>query len=170
MSIKISCLQCFWVRKVHHQNYDDWKLIPMHFINNAFKKDFIFIQILVSKLLYCISFLLFTLTFFIHGKETFLISLTLLVVQDTNFYSLTIMLQLITVLLTLKDLGVTILTLSISYLHLRENLKSLKSGIGLKEKFNTLIIYITNLHRVDTQLSKSANKYKDKTVQVCTIY
>lgn len=80
MSIKISCLQCFWVRKVHHQNYDDWKLIPMHFINNAFKKDFIFIQILVSKLLYCISFLLFTLTFFIHGKETFLISLTLLVV------------------------------------------------------------------------------------------
>lgn len=80
MSIKISCLQCFWVRKVHHQNYDDWKLIPMHFINNAFKKDFIFIQILVSKLLYCISFLLFTLTFFIHGKETFLMSLTLLVV------------------------------------------------------------------------------------------
>ena len=80
MSIKISCLQCFWVRKVHHQNYDDWKLIPMHFINNAFKKNFILIQILVSKLLYCISFLLFTLTFFIHGKETFLISLTLLVV------------------------------------------------------------------------------------------
>ena len=80
MSIKISCLQCFWVRKVHHQNYDDWKLIPMHFINNAFKKDFIFIQILVSKRLYCISFLLFTLTFFIHGKETFLMSLTLLVV------------------------------------------------------------------------------------------
>ena len=66
---KISSLQCSRVKKLYDQNFHDWKLIPMHFINNAFGKNFIFIHILVSKLLYCIGFLLFTVTFFNHSKE-----------------------------------------------------------------------------------------------------
>ena len=39
---KISSLQCSWVKKLYDQNSHDWKLIPMHFINNAFGKNFIF--------------------------------------------------------------------------------------------------------------------------------
>ena len=47
-------------------------------------KTLFFIQILVSKLLYCIIFLLFTQTFFSHEKETFVISLTFLVITTDN--------------------------------------------------------------------------------------
>ena len=32
---KISSLQCPWVKKLYDQNSHDWKLIQMHFINNA---------------------------------------------------------------------------------------------------------------------------------------
>ena len=32
----------FGLKKLYHQNSHDWKLILMHFINNAFGKDFIF--------------------------------------------------------------------------------------------------------------------------------
>ena len=39
---KISSLQCSWFKKLNDQNSHDWKLIPMHFINNAFGKSFIF--------------------------------------------------------------------------------------------------------------------------------
>ena len=99
-------------------------------------KTLFVIQILVSKFLCCISFLLFTQTFFNHGKETFLISLTLLVVQHPISYGLTIILQLLTTLLPLKNFRVAILALSISYLHLRENLKT---GITSKENFNSPI-------------------------------
>ena len=98
-----------------------------------------FIPILVSKLLYSINFLLFMQTFFNYGNETFLIPLTLLVVQDLNFYGLTIILKLIKILLTLKNFRDTILTLSISYSPLRENLKT---GITSRENFNSLIIYL----------------------------
>ena len=128
----------------------------MHFINNASGKSFVFIQILVSKLLYCISFLLFMQAFFNQRKEIFLISLTLLVVQDPNFYVLTVMLQLVTILFTLSSIWVTILTLSISYLHLRENLKT---GIRSKDIFNLPIIYVTNLHKFHIHFLKSEKKY-----------
>ena len=37
---KIYSLQCSWVKKLHNQN-SHWKLIPMHFINNTFGKNFI---------------------------------------------------------------------------------------------------------------------------------
>ena len=39
---KISSLQFSWVKKLNDQNSHDWKLFPMHFINNAFGKSFIF--------------------------------------------------------------------------------------------------------------------------------
>ena len=42
VSSKTSSLQCSWVKKLYDQNLYDWKLIPMHFINNAFGKNFIF--------------------------------------------------------------------------------------------------------------------------------
>ena len=67
------------------------------------------------------------------------------------------MLQFIIILFTLKDIGVTILTLSISYLHPRE--KNLKSRIRLKENFNSPIIHNTNVHEVHTQFLKIGNKY-----------
>ena len=84
-SSKMSSLHCFWVKKLYDQNSHDWKLIPMHFINDDYgvrlwESTLFFIQISVSKLLYSISFLLFMQTFLNHGKETFLISLTLLIV------------------------------------------------------------------------------------------
>ena len=42
ISSKISSLQYSWVKKLYDQNSHYWKLIPMHFINNAFGKNFIF--------------------------------------------------------------------------------------------------------------------------------
>ena len=42
ISSKISSLQCSWVKKLSDENFHDWKLVPMHFINNAFGKNFIF--------------------------------------------------------------------------------------------------------------------------------
>ena len=39
--IKISSLQCSWVKNLYDQNSHDWKF-PMHFINNGFGKNFIF--------------------------------------------------------------------------------------------------------------------------------
>ena len=134
-------------------NFFQYTLLILHLGKTLFKN---FIQILISQLLHCISFLLFTQTFFNHGKKTFLISLTLLVVQDPNFYGLTIILQMITILFTLKSFRVTILTLSLSCLHLKKNLKT---GITSKENFKSPIISITNLHKFHTQFLKSRNKY-----------
>ena len=57
-------------------NCFQWILLIMH-LGKTFIQKKIFIQILVSKLLLNISYLLFTKTFFNYGKETFLISLTL---------------------------------------------------------------------------------------------
>ena len=42
ISSKISSLQCSWVKKLYDQNSHDRKLIPLHFINNAFAENFIF--------------------------------------------------------------------------------------------------------------------------------
>ena len=42
ISSKISDLQCSWFKKLYDQNFHEWKLIPIHFINNAFGKNFIF--------------------------------------------------------------------------------------------------------------------------------
>ena len=67
---------------------------------------------------------------------------------------------------TLKNFRVTILTFSITYLHLR---KDLKTGIISKENFNSLIIYITNLYKFHTQILKSGSKYEEKT-ETCLIY
>ena len=38
---KISSLQCSWFQKLYDQNSHDWKFIPMHFINDAFRKNFV---------------------------------------------------------------------------------------------------------------------------------
>ena len=59
----------------------EWKLIPMHFINNALGKNFIFhsnLSFKTSVLHQLLYHLLFTQTFFNHRKEDYLISLTLL--------------------------------------------------------------------------------------------
>ena len=49
ISSKISGLQCSWVIKLYDQNSYDSKLIPMHFVNNAFGKNFIFYSNLTLK-------------------------------------------------------------------------------------------------------------------------
>ena len=122
------------------------------------EKTLFFIQILVSKLLYCVSFLFFTQKFFSNAKKTFPISLMHIDIQDPNFYGLKIILQLITIFFILKNRQVTLLVVSISYLHLRENLKT---GIISKENFNLPIIYIANF-----SWKKEANT-KRKHSQVC---
>ena len=42
MSSKISNLQCSLIKKLYNQNSHDWKLIPLHFTNNASGKNLIF--------------------------------------------------------------------------------------------------------------------------------
>ena len=83
ISRKICSLQRFWVKKLYGQKSHDLKLIPMHFINNAFGKNFIF----HSNLSFKTSVLHQLPTFLrkhssITEKKLFsrLISLTLLVV------------------------------------------------------------------------------------------
>ena len=71
ISSKICSLQCFWVKKLYGRKSHDLKLIPMHFINNAFGKNFIFHSNLVSKLLYCISCLLFYANILQSRKRNF---------------------------------------------------------------------------------------------------
>ena len=39
---KIYRLQWSWIEKLYDQNSHDWKLIPMHFISDAFRKNSIF--------------------------------------------------------------------------------------------------------------------------------
>ena len=80
ISSQMSCLQCPWIKKLYDQNSNDlnwfqFTLVIMHLRKTLFSNE-----ILVSKLLYCISFLLFMQTHFSHAERTFLISLTLLVV------------------------------------------------------------------------------------------
>ena len=42
-NVDIMCsLQCSRVKKLYNRNAHDWKLIPMHVINNVFGKKFIF--------------------------------------------------------------------------------------------------------------------------------
>ena len=45
---KISSLQFSWVKKLYDENSHDWKLIPVHFINNAFGKNFFFFHSNIS--------------------------------------------------------------------------------------------------------------------------
>ena len=132
-------------------NRFQFTLIIMHLRKTLFS-----IEILVSKLLYCISFLLFMQTHFSHAERTFLISLTLLVVQNLSLYVLTIILQLITIISTLNNFRVTRLTLSISYLHMKENLKT---GTKSTENLSSPIIYIKMSHIFFKQFLKNENKY-----------
>ena len=65
-------------------------------------------------------------------------------------------------MLILRNIWATVLTLSIGYLHLNQNLKT---GITSKENFNSPIIYITTLHKFHMQFLKSGRKYWDKAEQ-----
>ena len=66
------------------------------------------------------------------------------------------MLQLITIISTLNNFRVTMLTLSISYLHMKENLKT---GTKSTENLSSPIIYIKMSHKFLKQFLKSENKY-----------
>ena len=72
--------QCSQVKKLYDQNSHDWKLIRIRFIVNGFGKNFILDSNFSFKASVLHQILLFTQTFFNHGKETFLISPTPLVV------------------------------------------------------------------------------------------
>ena len=74
---------------------------------------------------------------------------------------------MIIILFTLGNFRVTILTLSISYLHLRENLKT---GMTSKVNFNSPIIYITNLHKFHTRFLKRWKQIlRENRVETCAI-
>ena len=127
----------------------------MYFTNNSFGKTWFFVQILVSKLLHQFP------TFYANIPQSWKINFPPIFYTPScigsQFLWFEIILQLITILFTLESFQATILlTLSISYLHLRENLKT---GITAKDSFNSLIIYIINLYKFYTQFPKGGNKY-----------
>ena len=127
----------------------------MYFINNSFGKTLFSVQFLVSKLLHRFP------TFYANIPQSWKINFSHIFYTSSfigsQFLWFQIILQLTTILLTLESFQATILlTLSISYLHLRENLKT---GITSKDSFNSLIIYITNLYKFYTQFPKGGNKY-----------
>ena len=93
----------------------------MHFINNTFGKSFIFHLNVSFKSFVLHQFLTFYANILYSWKRNFShISYTRSCIGSQFLYLATI-LQLITIL---KNFRATILTLSISYLHLRENLKT----------------------------------------------
>ena len=53
---KIISLQCYWVKKVYDGNHHDWKIIPLHFINKHFGKNFHFHSNLSFNLTFVDSF------------------------------------------------------------------------------------------------------------------
>ena len=102
----------------------------MHFINNTFGKSFIFHLNVSFKSFVLHQFLTFYANILYSWKRNFShVSYTRSCIGSQFLYLATI-LQLITIL---KNFRATILTLSISYLHLRENLKT---GITSKDNFN----------------------------------
>ena len=165
ISTKIYSFQCSSVKKRHDQNSHDWKLIPMHFTNNAFRKHFIFHLNLSFKTSVLHHFPTFYVNILPSWKRNF--SHVSYTPKDPNFYGSTIILQLITILFSLKNFQITILALSISYLHLREDLKA---RIASKENFNSPIVYITNLHKFHRQFLKSGSKYWEKTAPKLVFY
>ena len=71
ISSKISDLQCSWFKKLYDQNFHEWKLIPIHFINNAFGKNFIF----HSNLSFKTSVLQQFLTFYVMILQSWTINI-----------------------------------------------------------------------------------------------
>ena len=39
---KIASLKCSWVKQLYTENFQEWKIIPLHYINNFFGKNFEF--------------------------------------------------------------------------------------------------------------------------------
>ena len=39
---KIASLKCFWVKRLHTENFHEWIINPLHYINNFFGKNFKF--------------------------------------------------------------------------------------------------------------------------------
>ena len=131
---KICSLQCSW----GYQNSNDWKLIPVRFIDHAFGKNFFFHSNLSFKSSVMHPFPTFYSNFLQSWKKNLShISYTPSCIG--SHYCLKIVLQSITILFTIKNFWVTILNLPIRFLHLRKNLKT---GITSKEKFNSPIIYV----------------------------
>ena len=130
ISSKISDLQCSWFKKLYDQNFHEWKLIPIHFINNAFGKNFIF----HSNLSFKTSVLQQFLTFYVMILQSWtnisdishthscigsqFLWLDKYSTTDNNYFRF-------------KEFWVTLLTLAIIYSHPREQLRI---GIALKKK------------------------------------
>ena len=98
------------LKKLYDQNFHDWILIPIHFINNPFGISF------KTSILHQFS------NFYANILQSWEInfshfSYTLSCIRS-QFLWLTILLQLITILFTLKNFRVTILTLLISWNHI----------------------------------------------------
>ena len=141
---KISSLQCSWVKKLYDQNSHDWKLIPMHFINNAFGKNFIFHSNFSFKTSVLHQFPTFYANIIQSWKRNF--SHTSYTTRDIGSQFLWVNNYITTDFREfLKNFRVTILTL--------------KTGITLKENFNSPLINVTNLHKFHAQFLKNRSKY-----------
>ena len=79
ISSKTSSLRCSWVERLFNENSYDSKLIPLHFVNNAFGKNFIFHSNLTFKTSVFYQFPTFNVNILQSWKRNFLIPLTLLV-------------------------------------------------------------------------------------------
>ena len=120
------------LKTLYNKSSHGWKLILMHFIDDAYGKNFIFHSNLCLK------------TSVLHSFPTSYANILQSWKRNFSHISYT------------SSCWVTILTLSISYLLLRENFKT---GIFSKENFNSPITYIANLHKFHMQFLKSASKY-----------
>ena len=142
---KSSSLQCSWVKNVYDQKSHNWKLIPIHFIDKIVSgKKFTFHSNLSFKTSVLHQFPTFYTNILQLWKINFSnISHTASCI-GSHFLLFNNYIQLITIMFTLYNLRITVLTLSISYLHPRENAKTRTTS---KENFNSQIIYIRNLHK-----------------------
>ena len=128
----------------------------MHFINNAFGKNFSCHSNLSFKTSVLHHFPTFCINFLQLWKRNFShVSYTPSCIESQFIWFKNYVI-LITILFTIKNFRVTILIFSISYVHLRKNSKT---GITSEENFNSPIIYITHLHKFHTQFLKSGNEY-----------
>ena len=79
ISSKTSSLRCSWVERLYNENSYDSQLILLHFVNNAFGKNFIFHSNLTFKTSVFYQFPTFNVNILQSWKRNFLIPLTLLV-------------------------------------------------------------------------------------------
>ena len=166
ISSKISDLQCSWFKKLYDQNFHEWKLIPIHFINNAFGKNFIF----HSNLSFKTSVLQQFLTFYVMILQSWtnisdishthsclgsqFLWLDKYITTDNNYFRF-------------KEFSSHTVNFGN---HLFTSEGAVKDWYRIKKKINTPITYFKNVCKFHTQFLKSGNRYQEKTERRLVLY